>query len=301
MSYTEEGFLRGRRGFLASSALLGLTGGLAVSTRAETVPRVALVVGNSRYPGAPLANAVNDAELVASTARNLGFKVSLLLNASSASLLEAVKLWLDGTVQAEARMLYFAGHGAQYRGRNFLIPVDARLHSEDDLPAVAFSVNDLADRLSRFGSGVSVVVLDACRSIPSLTAPPGVRMRGAPETPWTPGLLAASAKEWLVHAPSGEKHGRTGTAYRRCLQADPCRRAPGIRRHPDAVGDQQPRGELLLFPEFNRSLRYRFGLIAKPTPFRRPTVVHWPVAVTPLVMGCAIELGLRSAIERHCR
>ncbi|MBW8829195.1 MAG: caspase family protein [Burkholderiales bacterium] len=200
MSYTEEGFLRGRRGFLASSALLGLTGGLAVSTRAETVPRVALVVGNSRYPGAPLANAVNDAELVASTARNLGFKVSLLLNASSASLLEAVKLWLDGTVQAEARMLYFAGHGAQYRGRNFLIPVDARLHSEDDLPAVAFSVNDLADRLSRFGSGVSVVVLDACRSIPSLTAPPGVRMRGAPETPWTPGLLAASAPKGALIA-----------------------------------------------------------------------------------------------------
>lgn len=200
MSDIEEGLLRGRRRFLASGALLGLAGGLAIPVRAEPAFRVALVVGNSRYPGAPLGNAVNDAELVASTVKNLGFKVTLLLNATNASLLEAVKLWLDVTAEAEARMLYFAGHGAQYRGRNFLIPVDARLRSEDDLPAAAFSVNDLADRLSRFGSGVSVVVLDACRSIPSLTAPPGVRMRGTPETLWTPGFSAALAPKGTLIA-----------------------------------------------------------------------------------------------------
>lgn len=140
-----------------------------------------------------MANAVNDAELMASTARALQFKVSLLLNATNASLLDAVKLWLAETVQAEVRMLYFAGHGAQYRGRNFLIPVDARLRSEDDLPAAAFSVNDLADRLSRFSSGVSVVILDACRSIPSLTPSTGMRLRGTTEAPWTPGFLAAMA------------------------------------------------------------------------------------------------------------
>lgn len=200
MSDTEEELLRGRRRFLASGALLSLAGGLAVPARAEPTSRVALVVGNGRYPGAPLVNTVNDAELVASSARNLGFKVNLLLNATNASLLEAVKLWLDSTAKAEARMLYFAGHGARYRGRNFLIPVDARLRSEDDLPAAAFSVDDLADRLSRFGSGVSVVVLDACRSIPSLTAPPGLRMRGASEATWTPGLSAALAPKGTLIA-----------------------------------------------------------------------------------------------------
>lgn len=137
-----------------------------------------------------MANAGNDASLVASTLIGLGFKVALRKDLGNAEMLEAVKSWLAASANASARLLYFAGHGAQYRDRNFLIPVDARLRSEDDLPGSAFSVNDLSDRLSRMQDSVSIVVLDACRSIPAVTTAPGTRMRGAPATPWTPGLSA---------------------------------------------------------------------------------------------------------------
>jgi uncharacterized caspase-like protein len=98
-------------------------------------------------------------------------------------------------------MLYFAGHGAQYRGRNYLLPVDARLHSEDDLPGSAFDVQDLVDRLSRFDSGVNVVVLDACRSVPGILAPAGQRWRGSGSTEAiASGLLPATAPRGTVIA-----------------------------------------------------------------------------------------------------
>ncbi len=175
--------------------VLALLGAAACSAAlrpavAETAaaPKVAWIIGNTRYSGAPLANAGNDARLVAAAVRELGFNVTLQLDASHAAMLETARSWLAAAAAASVRMVYFAGHGAQYRGRNFLLPVDARLRSEDDLPASAFSVNDLVDRLSRFEAGVNVVVLDACRSIAALSSPPGLRMRGPSAAFGLPGL-----------------------------------------------------------------------------------------------------------------
>ncbi len=152
--------------------------GPARTAQAQTGHRVALVIGNANYPEAPLVNAVNDAKLVNAALKDLGFSITLLLDATNADMLAAARRWLANVSAAAVRLVYFAGHGAQYRGRNFLVPVDARLRSEDDLPGSAFNANDLIDRLSRFESGVNLVVLDACRSIPTAAPPPGTRMRG---------------------------------------------------------------------------------------------------------------------------
>ncbi len=156
---------------------------------------MALVIGNARYADASLVNPANDAWLVASTLKKLGFVApTVLIDVGKADLLEQVRQWFEASAQAGVRVLYFAGHGAQYRGRNYLIPSGVRLHSEDDLPRDGVSVDSLADSFSRLVQGVNVMVLDACRSRPGLNLPPGSRTRDAGRAAsWSSGFSAASA------------------------------------------------------------------------------------------------------------
>jgi uncharacterized caspase-like protein len=194
-SLTRRQCLRAVRGAALCAAL-----GPAVSANAQTGPRLALVIGNANYPDAPLVNAVNDARLVHAALKDIGFTTTLLLDSTHADLLATARRWLASANSASVRLVYFAGHGAQYRGRNFLIPVDARLRSEDDLPGSAFNVNDLIDRMSRFDAGVNLVVLDACRSIPSTSPTPGTRLRGNASQLPTSGFSAAPAPRGTVVA-----------------------------------------------------------------------------------------------------
>lgn len=182
----------GRRRLLAAAALACAAPGLPrlAAAQARTGARSALVLGNSRYPAALLKNAANDARLMQQVLQELGFGVTLVLDAGLQGLLDALSAWLATAAQAETRLLYFAGHGAQYRGRNYLIPVDAELRSEDDLPGRALDVNDLIERLARQSRGANLVVLDACRSTPMLQPPPGVRQRSRNQQPLRPGLAA---------------------------------------------------------------------------------------------------------------
>ncbi|WP_326539748.1 caspase family protein [Pseudorhodoferax sp.] len=155
--------------------------------------RTALVFGNSRYPGAPLKNAGNDARLMQQVLGTLGFAVTPVFDADLQGMLDALQAWLQAGEAAATRLFYYAGHGAQYRGRNYLIPIDAELRSEDDLPGRALDVNDLIARLARLAQGANVVVLDACRSTPMLQPPPGVRQRSRSPQPLQPGLAAVQA------------------------------------------------------------------------------------------------------------
>ena len=174
---------------------------LAGPVQAQAAPRrVALVLGNSHYRTTPLVNPVNDAELVAGTLGRLGFEVEKHLDLSNAGMLEVVKRWLQGASQAGVRVVYYSGHGAVYRGQNFLLPVDVALQSEDDLPAAAFNLDTLTARLARFESGLNVVVLDACRSVPTNLIQPGVRYKGGHEGEWTPGFAPMSPPRGMLIA-----------------------------------------------------------------------------------------------------
>ncbi|MCU0623975.1 MAG: caspase family protein [Gemmatimonadaceae bacterium] len=136
-----------------------------------------MVVGNGAYRVAPLRNAVNDARLMGATLKELGFQVTLLENAALSSMLGALRSWLDAAENVESRVFYFAGHGVQSQGRNFLLPVDAAIASESELRSRAVDASELVDRMSRFERGVSIVVLDACRNLPESLASLGPRSR----------------------------------------------------------------------------------------------------------------------------
>ena len=131
-----------------------------------TAKRVALVIGNGKYPTAPLKNPVNDARAMAQSLKELGFEVTLRENTSQRDMAAAVRQF-GTTISAGATALfYFAGHGMQVRGKNFLVPVDADIQLEEEVPYSTIDVNLVLDKMEIGKSGVNIVILDACRNNP---------------------------------------------------------------------------------------------------------------------------------------
>jgi uncharacterized caspase-like protein len=137
---------------------------------AQTRERVALVIGNGDYLQGPLKNARPDARAIAGTLRGLDFDVKHLENLRREELLDALRDFTDRARTAQVRVLYFAGHGAQLRGQNWLLPVDAVLRDEEEIATRAANASEAIERLGRLRQGVNIVVLDACRSVPVVLA-----------------------------------------------------------------------------------------------------------------------------------
>jgi hypothetical protein len=128
--------------------------------------RVALVIGNAAYLDQPLKNPVNDARLMAAKLRELGFDVILRENASREAMGAAVRDFTRKLSPGGVALVYYAGHGIQSRGRNYLIPVDASLGAESDLRFQAVDIGALTEELEQGQARVSMVILDACRNNP---------------------------------------------------------------------------------------------------------------------------------------
>jgi tetratricopeptide (TPR) repeat protein len=138
----------------------------ASPTPAEQEKRVALVIGNSAYHAVPvLANPENDANDVAASLQSIGFDVTHLDNADAGEMRRALQTFEDKAAGAAIAIIFFAGHGIEVDGTNYLIPVDAEL-------ARATHVQDEAVPLSRALAAVEgatklrLVLIDACRSNP---------------------------------------------------------------------------------------------------------------------------------------
>jgi tetratricopeptide (TPR) repeat protein len=129
-------------------------------------PRHALVVGNAAYATAPLLNAANDASAVAKVLEKAGFTVDLRLNASQKQLQDAVTGFGDRLKGGGAGLFYFAGHGVQIKGRNFLMPVGSDIKREDEVPYKAVDVQQVLDKMETARNRINVVILDACRDNP---------------------------------------------------------------------------------------------------------------------------------------
>ena len=139
------------------------------SLKQQEGSKVALVIGNADYSPRPLRNPVNDAQSVATALHELGFDVTLRDNVDFTQMLDAMRdFWLKSR-EANVRVFYYAGHGVQYHGENYLLPVDTILKSEDDIPRKAASVNALLDKLKQASTGVNILILDACRTLPFLS------------------------------------------------------------------------------------------------------------------------------------
>ena len=139
----------------------------APAAQAQTEIRVALVVGNGAYQHAePLRNPVNDARAMAKVLRDSGFEVILRENATRRVLTDALREFSGKMVPGGVGLFFYAGHGIQVRGLNYLVPVDAALSGEDELKYETIDVNDVLLRLDEARARLSLVILDACRDNP---------------------------------------------------------------------------------------------------------------------------------------
>jgi len=139
----------------------------AASSRSiRSASRTALVIGNSAYRNAPLENPVNDARLVSQTLTELGFVVQTVENATLNAMLDSMGQWISDSADAKVRAFYFAGHGTQFRGDNYLVPVDLKLAQESEIRRKAVSLSAFVDSLSAQREAVNFVIVDACRTDP---------------------------------------------------------------------------------------------------------------------------------------
>jgi uncharacterized caspase-like protein len=140
---------------------------LAFCASATAQARTALVIGNSAYANAPLVNPRNDASDVAASLRGAGFDVDLKLDADRKTIQAAIGAFAARLkAKGGAGLFYFAGHGAQLAGENYLMPVDVAFGSLDELKRSAVSAGAAVDAMAKARDGLNIVILDACRNNP---------------------------------------------------------------------------------------------------------------------------------------
>jgi uncharacterized caspase-like protein len=148
---------------LAFALLISLTTqGAALAER-----RIALVIGNGKYENAGvLANPINDANAIAGLLRKAGFdQVDLRLNLGVVEFKRAVREFVDRAANADVAVVYYSGHGLEFGGVNYLIPVDAKLMSVLDVDDEAVSLDRILMAAGRVKK-LSLIILDACRENP---------------------------------------------------------------------------------------------------------------------------------------
>ena len=168
------GLLAGLLGFAAAGAAFAEAPNADIRNGMQAPPpadqRVALVIGNSNYQTAPkLANPGNDARSVAQLLNSAGFEVTQATDLSRSEMVRAVQDFSDKVAirgPGAVAMIYYAGHGVQLAGENYLLPVDAKISSPSDLDGNSLRLVDVMGTLESIPSRMRIVVLDACRNNP---------------------------------------------------------------------------------------------------------------------------------------
>ena len=200
----------GRQAWIADSVVRVESSGPSERALQRVEPasqrRMALVVGNAAYADVPLRNPVNDATDVTAALRQLGFEVELLRDASRRQMQDAVRAFGRRLAQGGAGLFYYAGHGLQVAGENYLVPIGADIKAEFDVEHEAVSAGWILSAMEYAGNGLNLVILDACRNNPYSRRFRGRSALGlaAPARPATGSLIAyATAPNSVAEDGSG--------------------------------------------------------------------------------------------------
>ena len=128
--------------------------------------KIALVIGNSDYKISPLKNPVNDARLIADILSEAGFKVLKHEDINQKQMKKAINSFGRLLDTADIGLFYFAGHGVQFNGKNFLVPVNAQIQYESDIEVESVDLNRILAKMEGAKNGMNLVILDACRNNP---------------------------------------------------------------------------------------------------------------------------------------
>lgn len=136
------------------------------SAFAATEQRTALVIGNGAYSSGPLKNPVHDASDMALSLQQLGFNVVLKTNADLQTMEEAMEEFGNRLKKGGVGLFYYAGHGIQINGINYLIPVGTKINKETDVKYKALDMGRILDEMANANNGLNLIILDACRDNP---------------------------------------------------------------------------------------------------------------------------------------
>ena len=136
---------------------------------------MALVIGNSAYPDQPLRNPLNDAKSMAAVLRKLGFTVIERTNAGKKAMDDAILEFGEKLRGGGIGLFYYAGHGIQSGGRNYLVPVDLAVTSEASVRVYGIDAGLVLDLMAESRNRANIVILDACRNNPFVMAARGAQ------------------------------------------------------------------------------------------------------------------------------
>ncbi|MBS1809170.1 MAG: caspase family protein [Acidobacteria bacterium] len=136
------------------------------NTKLSAERRIALVVGNSAYERSPLLNPVNDARDIAQVLSELKFEVIYKANLGYKDMKAAIREFGAQMKSGEVGLFYYAGHAVQVGGRNYLVPVDARIKDEAEVAEEAIDVSLVLTQMKNAQSLMNILILDACRNNP---------------------------------------------------------------------------------------------------------------------------------------
>jgi len=132
--------------------------------------KLALIIGNSKYKDSPLNNPINDANDLSKNLQKLNFKVHTVLDASKREIVEAINTFSEKLSGYDVGLFFYAGHGMQIKGRNYLIPIEAQINAASDVEFEAVDVGRLLAKMESYKDKINIVMLDACRNNPYSSA-----------------------------------------------------------------------------------------------------------------------------------
>ncbi len=284
---------------------------IAGSAVAET--RVALVIGNAAYKNATtLANPRNDARAVAEKLRGIGFDVSLYEDLDGQAFRTALGAFTEKALNADLAVVFYAGHGIEMNGQNYLIPIDAQMKSEATAQFEAIPLEQVLSAVREAGK-LGMVMLDACRNNPfatSMKRSSGTRAVSRGLAPVSvegeKGLLVSFAAEAGSTADDGDtQHSPYTAALLEVLDQ------PGLEvgrmfrsvraKVKDATGGKQVPIEQMQLPD--EDIYLVAGAAAAPIAAPTANIAPMPAAVEdPLLMYlAALQAGNRAQMEDFIR
>ena len=174
------------------------------------------MIGNAAYESGPLRNPVNDATDVAAALQRLGFDVSLLRDAKMRAMEEAIETFSQKLRKGGVGLFYFAGHGLQVAGENYIVPIGARIGREQDVRFETVQVGRVLGGMEDAGNDVNLIILDACRDNPFARSFRSGAQRGLAVSSAVRGSLMAYATSPGKTAADGD--GRNGVYTQQLLK-----------------------------------------------------------------------------------
>jgi hypothetical protein len=311
--------------YLIAFAFAALIG---ASTDARSQDRFALVIGNSNYQSVtPLPNPVADAEAVEKFLISAGFEVTSALNLRQSGMRRAVQEFaakLAGKNEDTVALVYYAGHGVQIDGQNFLIPIDADISNEAEVALEGIRFADIMHVLDMVGSKTRIVILDACRNNPfaeigngtgrglaMVSAPPGslVAYSTSPgavaedgsgtNSPFTQALIAAARKPGVAieNALKDARLAVYNNTDRRQTPWEVSSLTRPFSFFPDASGAEQPPAEKTA-TAWRRDLRSRSPREAYDLVVREDRVIVYRVFLD-VYAGSPLAPRIRGIVDRR--